>query len=56
MSGCSNVKRTLENGKAGDVELSSEDLVEISQLLEKYPRQGARSFVDVTDEQLCLWN
>jgi hypothetical protein len=45
----------LENGKAGEVELSSEDLAEISRILEKYPRKGAR-FVDATDEQLLLWN
>jgi hypothetical protein len=45
----------LENGKAGEVELSSEDLAEISRILEKYPRKGAR-FIDATDEQLVLWN
>jgi hypothetical protein len=50
-----NVKRTLENGEAGEVELSTDDLAEISRLLEKYPRKGAR-VVDATDEQLYLWN
>jgi len=50
-----NVKRTLENRLAGEVELSTEDLVEISQLLEKYPRRGGR-YVDATEEQLHLWN
>ncbi len=38
----SNAKRALENLAAGDVELSAEDLAEIAQLLEKYPRKGAR--------------
>jgi aryl-alcohol dehydrogenase-like predicted oxidoreductase len=55
LCGGRNAKRTLENVKAGDLELSSEDLVEISRLLEKYPRKGGR-LVDATDEQLCLWN
>jgi len=50
-----NVKRTLENRLAGEVELSTEDLVEISQLLEKYPRKGGR-YIDATEEQLHLWN
>ena len=51
-----NIKRTLENLQAGDVELSAEDLAEIAQLLEKYPRKGARYVDGVTEEQLGLWN
>jgi len=50
-----NVRRTLENRQAGEVELSTEDLSEIAQLLEKYPRKGAR-YVDVPDEVLSLWS
>lgn len=50
-----NVKRTLENQLAGEVELSTEDLTEIARLLEKYPRKGGR-YADVPDEVLCLWN
>ena len=50
-----NAKHTLENLSAGDVELSSEDLAEIAQLLEKYPRKGARYVDNVTEEQLHLW-
>jgi hypothetical protein len=45
----------LENRQAGEVELSAEDLAEIAQLLEKYPRKGAR-YIDVPDEQLLLWS
>jgi len=50
-----NVERTLENGTAGEVVLSTDDLAEIWRLLEKYPRKGAR-VIDATDEQLYLWN
>jgi hypothetical protein len=50
-----NVRRTLENRLAGEVELSIEDLTEIAQLLEKYPRKGAR-YVDVPNEVLSLWS
>ena len=50
-----NAKRTLENLSAGDVELSTEDLAEIAQLLEKYPRKGARYVDGLTDQQLLLW-
>jgi hypothetical protein len=49
------VKRTLENRLAGEVELSTEDLAEIAQLLEKYPRKGGR-YIDALEEQLNLWN
>jgi hypothetical protein len=45
----------LENRLAGEVELFPEDLAEIAQLLEKYPRKGAR-YVDIPDEVLNLWN
>jgi hypothetical protein len=45
----------LENRLAAEVELSTEDLAEIAQLLEKYPRKGAR-YVDAADEQLLLWS
>lgn len=51
----SNVKRTRENRLAGEVVLSTEDLVEISQLLEMYLRKGGRN-VDAIEEQLHLWN
>ena len=51
-----NAKRTLETSSAGDVELSSEDLAEIAQLLEKYPRKGPRYVDNVTEEQLHLWS
>jgi hypothetical protein len=51
-----NVKRTLENLLAGDMELSGEDLAEIVALLEKYPTKGARYMDGVTDKQLNLWN
>ena len=50
-----NAKRTLENLSAGDVELYSEDLAEIAQLMEKYPRKGARYVDFLTEEQLHLW-
>ena len=50
-----NVKRTLENQQAGNVEVATEDLEEISQLLEKYPMKGGR-YVDAIEEQLHLWN
>jgi diketogulonate reductase-like aldo/keto reductase len=50
------MKRTLENLSAGDVELSEEDLAEIAQLLEKYPRKGARYIDGVKEDQLHLWN
>jgi diketogulonate reductase-like aldo/keto reductase len=53
---CRNMKRTLENLSAGDVELSEEDLAEIAQLLEKYPRKGARYIDGVKEDQLHLWN
>jgi hypothetical protein len=53
---CRNVKRTLENLSAGDVELSTEDLGEIAQLLEEYPRKGARYVGGEADEKLHLWN
>ena len=36
-----NIERTLQNLRAGDIELATEDLVEIAQLLEKYRREGA---------------
>jgi hypothetical protein len=36
------VKRTLENLLAGDVELSTEDLAEVAQLLGKKPKKGSR--------------
>ena len=48
-------KRTLENLAGGDVELSTEDLAEIAQLLEKYPRKGARYFDHASEKQLRLW-
>ncbi|KAH9004089.1 aldo/keto reductase [Lactarius hatsudake] len=56
LPGSSNVKRALENLVAGDVELSAEDLAEIAQLLEKYPRKGARYRDSISDKQLLLWN
>jgi len=56
LPGSSNVKRTLENLGAGDVELSTEDLAEIGQLLEKYPRKGTRYIDGVEEENLHLWN
>ncbi|KAI0257207.1 aldo/keto reductase [Lactifluus subvellereus] len=56
LPGSSNVKRTLENLLAGDVDLSGEDLAEIAALLEKYPTKGARYFDDITDQHLNLWN
>ncbi|KAH9961500.1 aldo/keto reductase [Russula dissimulans] len=55
LPGSSNVKRTLENQAAGDVELSVEDLTEIGQLLEEYPTKGGRYVDGLTDEQLHLW-
>jgi hypothetical protein len=45
----------LENQQAGNVEVATEDLEEISQLLEKYPMKGGR-YVDAIEEQLHLWN
>jgi len=53
---CRNVKRTLENLSAGNVELLTEDLAEIAQLLEKYPRMGARYVDGVEEDKLSLWN
>lgn len=55
LPGSSNSKRTLENLSAGDVVLSSEDLAEIAQLMEKYPRKGARYVDHLTEQQLHLW-
>jgi hypothetical protein len=40
---------------AGNVVLSTEDLAEIAQLLEKYPRKGARYVDGLTEQQLDLW-
>jgi hypothetical protein len=51
-----NVKRTLENLLAGDVEFSGEDLAEIAALLEKHPTKGSRYIDGLTDQQLLLWN
>lgn len=56
LPGSSNAKRTLENLVAGDVELSAEDLAEIAQLLEKYPRKGGRYRDGISDKQMHLWN
>jgi pyridoxine 4-dehydrogenase len=56
LPGSSNMKRTLENLSAGDVELSTDDLAEIGQLLEKYPRKGARYVDGVEEDKLLLWN
>jgi diketogulonate reductase-like aldo/keto reductase len=53
---CRNVKRTSENLLAGDVELSGEDLAEIAELLERYPRKGARYVDGVAEQQFDLWN
>ena len=50
-----NAKRTLENLAAAEVELSTEDLAEIAQLLEKYPRKGSRYIDAYTDQKLHLW-
>jgi pyridoxine 4-dehydrogenase len=50
-----NVKRTMENQAGGDVVLSAEDLAEIAQLLDKYPRKGARYFDSASEKQLHLW-
>ena len=50
-----NIKRTLENLQAGDVELSGEDLAEIGQLLETYPAKGGR-YIDGMEQHLNLWN
>lgn len=55
LPGSSNAKRTLENLAAGEVELSTEELAEIAQLLEKYPRKGSRYINDSMDEHLHLW-
>jgi hypothetical protein len=46
----------LENLSAGDVELSADDLAEIAQLLETYPRKGARYVDGVAEDKLELWN
>ena len=46
-----NIKCTLENRHAGEVELSTEYLAEVAQLLEKYSRKGGR-YVDALEEQL----
>jgi len=43
LPGSSNVKRTLENLRAGDVHLSVEDMAEIGQLLEKYQGNQGKS-------------
>ena len=50
-----NAKRTLENLSAGNVELLTEDLAEIAQLLEKFPRKGARYVDGPEEQQLHLW-
>jgi len=46
----------LENLSAGDVELWTGDLAEIAQLLEKYPRKGARYVDGVEESKFDLWN
>jgi len=56
LPGSSNAKRTLENLAAGDVELSSDDLAEIAQLLERYPRKGGRYIDGPAEQHLHLWN
>ncbi|KAH9991765.1 aldo/keto reductase [Russula vinacea] len=56
LPGSSNIKRTLENLNAGAVELSTEDLAEIGQLLEAHPRKGGRYIEGVEDHHLHLWN
>ena len=53
---CRNAQQALENLVAGDVELPAEDLAEIAQLLEKYPRKGGRYIDGYSDKQLHLWN
>jgi hypothetical protein len=45
----------LENLVSGDVELSTEDLAEIAQLLEKYPRKGSRYIDGPAEKQFHLW-
>jgi hypothetical protein len=45
----------LENLTAGDVELSTEDLAEIAQLMEKYPRKGGRYVDSIPEKALHLW-
>ena len=44
-----NIKCTPENRYAGEVELSTEYLAEVVQLLEKYPRKGGH-YVDALEE------
>jgi hypothetical protein len=46
----------LENLSGGQVELSTVILAEIAQLLEKYPRKGARYVDGVEEDKLLLWN
>jgi pyridoxine 4-dehydrogenase len=46
----------LENLAAGDVKLSPEEMAEIAQLLEKYPRKGSRYVDGPAEQQLHLWN
>ncbi|KAH9964607.1 aldo/keto reductase [Russula dissimulans] len=55
LPGSSNVKRTLENLRAGEFNPSTKDLVEIGRLLVRYPRKGARYVDGLTEQQLCLW-
>ena len=50
------MKRTLENLSAGDVELTTEELAEIRQLLEKFSRKSARYIDGVEEDKLHLWN
>jgi hypothetical protein len=46
----------MENLNAGEVELETKDKEEIAQLLEKYPRKGARYIEGVEEDKLHLWN
>ena len=50
-----NIKRTLENLQAGDVELSGEDLAEIGQLWETYPAKCGR-YIDGMEQHLHIWD
>lgn len=55
LPGSSNKKRTLENLKGGDVQLSAEDLQEVSKVIQAHSVKGGRYIDEIGDAKLLLW-
>ncbi|OCH92310.1 aldo/keto reductase [Obba rivulosa] len=55
LPGSSNKKRTLENLEGGNIDISSEELKEIEQILQTHRVKGERYFGAEKNEQLYLW-